>query len=183
MTPERDQWLRAVGSSLRGPRRGRRRLLAELEGHLEDAAAEEQAAGRDPEDAHAVALQRLGAPMVVAADWNADVDARRSAARLRIVVLAVVRRRPARAGRAGAALRDVPPPAAGEAAGVEDQAGTRKRDSPSELSRAFAREATSLRRSSGSTTTASPRKRRISLTSHSGLPTFCSIRAVPSTSS
>ena len=90
MTPEHAAWLRAVGGSLRGPRRGRRRLLVELEGHLEDAAAEELAAGRDPAEAGTVALRRLGAPASVAAEWNANVDARRSAARLRVVVLAVV---------------------------------------------------------------------------------------------
>lgn len=90
MTPERAAWLRTAGASLRGPRRGRRRLLQELEGHLEDAAAEELAAGRDPVEAEAIALQRLGAPASVAADWNADVDARRSAARVRVVVVAVV---------------------------------------------------------------------------------------------
>ena len=55
MTPEREAWLRMVGESLRGSRRSRRRLLAEIEGHLEDAAAEEVAAGRTPPDAEAVA--------------------------------------------------------------------------------------------------------------------------------
>ena len=90
MTSEHAAWLRVVGESLRGPRRGRRRLLAELEGHLEDAAAEELAAGRAPADAETAALQRLGAPAAVAAAWNADVDARRTAARLRVVAVAVL---------------------------------------------------------------------------------------------
>lgn len=90
MTPERAAWLRAVGESLHGPRRNRNRLLAELEGHFEDAAAEEVAAGRAPAEAEATALERLGAPSAVAADWNADVDARRTAARLRVVAVAVL---------------------------------------------------------------------------------------------
>jgi HAAS domain-containing protein len=90
VTIRRDEWLTAVACSLRGPRRRRRRLLSELEGHLEDAAAEERAAGHDAVEADAIALERLGAPAAVAADWNADVHARRSAARLRVVVLAVV---------------------------------------------------------------------------------------------
>ena len=90
MTPDRVDWLRAVGDSLGGPRRRRRRLLAELEGHLEDAVAEELAAGRASGEAESIALRRLGAPASVAADWNADVDARRSIARLRVVVLAVI---------------------------------------------------------------------------------------------
>jgi len=90
VTPERAAWLHAVAESLRGPRRNRHRLLAELEGHLEDAAAEELAAGRAPAEAEAAAIERLGTPAAVAADWNADVHARRTAARLRVVAIAVL---------------------------------------------------------------------------------------------
>lgn len=90
MTPERDDWLEAVGASLRGPRRDRRRLLVELEGHLEDAAAEELAAGHAAAQAEAAALERLGPPAALAADWNADVRARRTATRLRVVAVAIV---------------------------------------------------------------------------------------------
>jgi hypothetical protein len=90
LTRSRDDWLQSVGASLRGPRRNRHRLLVELEGHLEDAAAEELAAGRGPAEAEAAALERLGAPAAVAADWNADVRARRTATRLRVVALAIV---------------------------------------------------------------------------------------------
>jgi hypothetical protein len=61
----------------------------ELEGHLEDAEAEELAAGRAAAEAEAAALERLGSPSAVAADWNAHVRAR-SAARLRVVALAIV---------------------------------------------------------------------------------------------
>ena len=90
MTPGHEDWLLAVAASLRGPRRRRRRLLAELEGHLEDAAAEEVAAGASAADADAAAVRRLGAPTAVVETWNADVAARRSVARLRIVVVAVL---------------------------------------------------------------------------------------------
>jgi hypothetical protein len=90
MTPQRDDWLQAVGASVRGPRRNRRRLLVELEGHLEDAAAEELAAGRAATEAEAAALERLGSPAALVADWNADIRARRTATRLRVVALAIV---------------------------------------------------------------------------------------------
>jgi hypothetical protein len=90
VTPGREDWLLAVAASLRGPRRRRRRLLAELEGHLEDAAAEEVAAGASAADADAAAVRRLGAPTAVVETWNSDVAARRSVARLRIVVVAVL---------------------------------------------------------------------------------------------
>jgi hypothetical protein len=90
VTVPREDWLVAVAASLRGPRRRRRRLLAELEGHLEDAAAEELAAGANAADAEAAAVRRLGSPAKVVESWNADVAARRSIARLRVVVVAVL---------------------------------------------------------------------------------------------
>ena len=90
MTPERADWLRDVAEEIRGSRRLRHRLLAELESHLEDAAAEEVAAGASPAGAEESAIRRLGAPATVAASWNADVVARRSAARLRVIAAVVV---------------------------------------------------------------------------------------------
>jgi hypothetical protein len=90
VTTGREDWLHSVGEALHGPRRNRRRLLAELEGHLEDAAAEERGAGHAPAEAEAAALRRLGAPAGVAAAWNADVRARRTSARLRVVAVAVL---------------------------------------------------------------------------------------------
>jgi hypothetical protein len=65
-------------------------LLAELEEHLDDAVAAELAAGRAPAEAEAAALHRLGPPAALATEWNADVAARRSAARLRVVAVAVL---------------------------------------------------------------------------------------------
>jgi hypothetical protein len=62
----------------------------ELEGHLEDAAAEELAAGRVAAEAEAAALERLGPPATLVADWNADIRARRTTTRLRVVALALV---------------------------------------------------------------------------------------------
>jgi HAAS domain-containing protein len=90
VTGQRDAWLRLLGEALRGPRRHRHRLLAELEEHLDDAVAAELAAGCEPAEAEATALRRLGAPATLATEWNADVAARRSAARLRIVAVAAL---------------------------------------------------------------------------------------------
>lgn len=90
MTVRRDEWLRTLAGSLRGPRRRRQRLLAELAEHLDQATAEELASGVTPAEAEAAALLRVGAAGTVAAHWNADAAARRSATRLRIAALTVV---------------------------------------------------------------------------------------------
>jgi hypothetical protein len=90
MTVEREEWLRALAGSLQGSRRRRRRLLAELAGHLEEATAEELAAGLSNAEAEAVALRRMGAAATVADHWNAEAAARRTAVRARVVVLAVL---------------------------------------------------------------------------------------------
>src|SRR5205814_4750823 len=74
-------WLEELAGSLRGPRRARRRLLAELEGHLEDAAAD----GLD----EATALSRLGSASEVAVRWNADATRRRWQVRAQILAAAV----------------------------------------------------------------------------------------------
>jgi hypothetical protein len=90
VTVRREEWLRTLAGSLHGPRRRRRRLLAELAEHLDEATAEELASGVTPAEAEEAALLRVGAAGTVAAHWNADVKSRRSAARLRVVVLAVI---------------------------------------------------------------------------------------------
>lgn len=90
MTVRRDEWLRTLAGSLHGPRSRRERLLDELAQHLDQATAEELASGVTPAEAEAAALLRVGAPRTVAAYWNADVAARRSAKRLRIAALTVV---------------------------------------------------------------------------------------------
>lgn len=90
MTGRREDWLHTLAGSLHGPRRRRERLLAELAEHLDEATAEELAAGVPPAEAEATALRRVGTAGAVAAEWNADTAARRSAARLRVVALTVV---------------------------------------------------------------------------------------------
>jgi hypothetical protein len=74
-------WLEELAGSLRGPRRARRRLLAELEAHVEDAIAD----GLDEESA----LARLGPPAAVAGRWNADANRRRWQVRAQILAAAV----------------------------------------------------------------------------------------------
>jgi len=71
-------WLGELAASLQGPRRARRRLLAELEGHLEDAIAD----GLTEVDA----IARLGPASDLARRWNAD--ARRRGWEVRIQILA-----------------------------------------------------------------------------------------------
>ncbi len=90
MTVRRDEWLRTLAGSLQGPRRRHRRLLAELAEHLDEATAEELASGVTPAEAEAAALLRVGAAGTVAAHWNADAAARRSATRLRVAALTIV---------------------------------------------------------------------------------------------
>jgi hypothetical protein len=90
VTERREDWVQALAGSLRGPRRRRERLVAELEQHLDEATAEELAAGAEPAEAEAAALRRVGTAGAVAAEWNADAAARRSAARLRVATLTVV---------------------------------------------------------------------------------------------
>jgi hypothetical protein len=81
-------WLAEAQAALRGPRRARRRLLLELEAHLEDAVAAEVNAGASPSEAEAAAVERMGSPTVLAAGWNADVSSRRWAARGRVLLAA-----------------------------------------------------------------------------------------------
>jgi hypothetical protein len=90
VTVRRDEWLRTLAGSLQGPRRRRQRLLAELAEHLDEATAEELASGVTPAEAEAAALLRVGAAGTVAAHWNADAAARRSATRLRVAALTIV---------------------------------------------------------------------------------------------
>ena len=66
----RDEVVRALASSLRGPRRARRRLIAEIEEHLTDLAAAETAAGAAAEEAEAAAVRTLGDSTELAGAWN-----------------------------------------------------------------------------------------------------------------
>jgi HAAS domain-containing protein len=81
-------WLGDARSALRGPRRARRRLLLELEAHLEDAVAAEVDRGASLADAEAAAVERMGSAAAVAAGWNAEASSRRWAARGRVLLAA-----------------------------------------------------------------------------------------------
>src|SRR5207302_9283406 len=74
-------WLAELAASLRGPRRACRRLVAELEGHLEDAVA----GGLSEADA----VARLGPAFAVAGRWNAESRRRRWQARAQILAAAL----------------------------------------------------------------------------------------------
>ncbi len=69
MSPGR-AFLAELASSLRGPRRARRRLLLELEHHLADAVRAELRLGRDLGTAESEAVARLGPPETIEASWN-----------------------------------------------------------------------------------------------------------------
>jgi hypothetical protein len=69
MTPA-GRFLFELASSLRGPRRARRRLLLEIEHHIVDAVRAESAAGGELVRAEADVLARLGPAESIAARWN-----------------------------------------------------------------------------------------------------------------
>ena len=72
-------------------RRGRRRVLAEVRGHLLDAAAAHRALGEDAEAAQRRAVARFGAPREVARQFNAVARrSRRLVRRIGAVVLACI---------------------------------------------------------------------------------------------
>jgi hypothetical protein len=81
-------WLAEAQAALRGPRRARRRLLLELEAHLEDAVAAEVDGGATPSEAEAAAVERMGSPATLAAGWNAEALSRRWATRMRVLAAA-----------------------------------------------------------------------------------------------
>jgi hypothetical protein len=85
----RSEWIGELRASLRGPRLARRRLLEEIEAHLEDAIAAEVAAGAETQEAEANAVGRLGPPGPLVESWNTHALARRWAARARAVAAGV----------------------------------------------------------------------------------------------
>jgi HAAS domain-containing protein len=90
MSLQRQEWMEELGDSLRGPRRAKQRLIAELDAHVDDAIASELANGYTHDQAEAAALARLGAANDVGRRWSADASARQWAARARIVALGLV---------------------------------------------------------------------------------------------
>jgi hypothetical protein len=87
-TGAREELLEQVGSSLRGSRRRRRRLLAELDEHLHDALSAELAQRLDEEAAACEVLARFGTAAEISARWNADERKRRATRRRHYAALA-----------------------------------------------------------------------------------------------
>ena len=69
MTPRR-RFVLELATSLRGPRRARRRLLLEIEHHIADAMRAESAGGAELARAEAEILGRLGSAEAIAGRWN-----------------------------------------------------------------------------------------------------------------
>lgn len=70
-----DSYLDDLLSRLRGRASRVRRIVAEAEAHLRDAADANEAAGMDPEAAESAAVERFGRPAVVAAAANRSLGA------------------------------------------------------------------------------------------------------------
>ena len=88
MMPAR-RFLLELASSLRGPRRARRRLLLEIEHHIADAVRAESATCRELRRAESEVLARLGSPESIAARWNENQLELRGVRRRGYVALAV----------------------------------------------------------------------------------------------
>ncbi|RRS00171.1 permease prefix domain 1-containing protein [Glycomyces terrestris] len=70
-----NDYIAAVAAPLRGPRRVRADMLAEIEDGFEEAVAEHVAAGLDRERAQAAAAAEFGAPGIVAAEVQRELAA------------------------------------------------------------------------------------------------------------
>jgi hypothetical protein len=90
MTRHQREWMHELGASLRGPRRAKRRLVSELNAHLEDAIAAELTNGLTLEQAEAAALARVGSASELAHRWSADTSARQRTGRVRVLALGFV---------------------------------------------------------------------------------------------
>ena len=69
------------------PRRHRRRVVAEIRGHLADGIAAETASGADPEEAERLTIERLGPPERIAAQFG-EGSARRPTGKAAALVAA-----------------------------------------------------------------------------------------------
>src|SRR5579863_9633190 len=88
-TQTSDRYLHDLERQLEGSRRARKRLLAEIRDHLEDAVVTQRATGVPPERAEQQALEQLGAPQTVAETWNARCSHLRKKQRLRGTLIIV----------------------------------------------------------------------------------------------
>lgn len=84
-----EDFLADLAASLRGGRRHRRRLIAEVAAHIDDAVRAELAAGTSLSEAERIVLDRLGGAGVIARRWNTDRSATRGRRRRRLGTLAV----------------------------------------------------------------------------------------------
>jgi hypothetical protein len=66
-----DLYLQALAGRLVGSSRARKRLLAELRHHLDEAVAVERARGAEAAEAERLAVERLGPAALVAGSWEA----------------------------------------------------------------------------------------------------------------
>lgn len=83
--------MRELRSALRGPRRARARLLAEVHDHLEDAVTAELERGAAASAAQSTVLDQFGDPAALASAWNdAQAQRRRTAQRRAVAVIAVL---------------------------------------------------------------------------------------------
>jgi hypothetical protein len=90
MSTPRQQWMQDLRDCLAGPRRARRRLVQELDAHVDDAIAAELANGLTHDQAEAAVLARLGRATDVGLRWSADASARRWTARANLVAVGLV---------------------------------------------------------------------------------------------
>lgn len=82
-----DRYLHEVEAGLDGPARTKRRLLAEIGSHLEDAIASNLAAGMQAAEAEQQAVIRLGSPASLADAWDARCSRLRARQRRRIATI------------------------------------------------------------------------------------------------
>jgi uncharacterized membrane protein len=120
---EPEEYLRDVEQGLRGSRRAQRRLLAELQDHIEDAL---EAAGAGANDV----MARVGEPDDVVGPWRAHAIAVRAQNRRRAAVLALAVASGAALGIAQHASGHRTPPAACPAAHVASKACARPTATP-----------------------------------------------------
>lgn len=85
----KEDFLAELARLLRGTRRHRERLIAELAAHIEDAVSAEEIAHTPPYDAERRVLDRLGGAEAIARRWNADRRALRGRRHRRLAALAV----------------------------------------------------------------------------------------------
>jgi hypothetical protein len=85
--PAADLYLRELSTRLPGPRRARKRLLAEIRDHLDDAIAAGISADMAPADAERAAVENLGPAIALTHAWEAHCSPLRAKRRGRTAML------------------------------------------------------------------------------------------------